>query len=333
MIYLAVETSCDETSVAIFEDRRLLKHFVYSQIKTHKKWGGVVPEIASREHSQKIAFLIKKLGIKKLDIVGFTRGPGLKGSLLVGKVCALVVSNFFNAPVIGLNHLEGHFLSPDLFGEKIVDNIKFPCIGLIVSGGHSELWYSKGYGNYNVIGRTRDDACGEAFDKVAKILNLGYPGGPIIDSMSKKLKEDPFIFTVPNVENSFDYSFSGIKTQVAYYVRDLKKLTLKDKLRIVKSFQSAVVESLLHKLELAVKKFGVKNIVVSGGVSANSFLREKLKERFNGFNIFLPEISYCGDNAAMMGVCIFRRIKNGIFKGSIEIDDSLLGDMKNFKEN
>jgi len=331
MKYISIETSCDETSVAIFEDDNLVKHYVYSQIETHKKWGGVVPEVASREHSEKIAHLLKKLGIKNLDLVGFTRGPGLKGSLLVGKVSAFVLSEFFKCPIMGLNHLEGHFLSPELVRNKIVNKIKFPCIGLLVSGGHTELWYSEGYGNYKVIGKTRDDACGEAFDKVAKILGLGYPGGPIIDKMSKLIKEDPKIFTVPEVKNSFDYSFSGIKTQVAYYVRDLKKITRKDKLRIIKSFQSSVVESLLNKLDLAVRKFGVKNIVVSGGVSANSFLREKLFERFKEFNIFLPELKYCGDNAAMMGVCMYRRIENGIYDGPVDVDDLLSGDMKNFK--
>jgi N6-L-threonylcarbamoyladenine synthase len=333
MIYLAIETSCDETSVAVFEDRKLIRHYVYSQVETHKKWGGVVPEVASRYHSEKISHLIKKLGIKKLDLVGFTRGPGLKGSLLVGKVSAFVLSEFFKCPIMGLNHLEGHFLSPELAENKIVNKIKFPCIGLLISGGHTELWYSKGYGNYKVIGKTRDDACGEAFDKVAKMLNLGYPGGPIIDKMSKKLRKEVKLFSVPDVKNSFDYSFSGIKTQVAYYVRDLKKITQMEKLKIVKSFQSCVVESLLNKLELAVNRYRVRNIVVCGGVSANSFLRKELYKRFKGFNIFLPQRIYCQDNAAMMGVCIYRRIERGIYNSSVLIDDNLVSNMRDFREN
>lgn len=323
MRYLAIETSCDETSVAVFDDRKVLYHKVYSQIRHHKIWKGVVPEIASRLHSQKISFLLKDARIEKLDSVGFVRGPGLKGSLLIGKVSALIVGEYCNASVIGINHLEGHLLSCDLDGDYIKDILKFPLIALIVSGGHSELWYCEGYGRYKLIGKTRDDACGEAFDKVARIIGLGYPGGPQIEHLAKKAKEHKINFTVPNVEESFDYSFSGIKTQVLYYVNSLKKIDQNIKSQIAWGFQKAVCESLVNKMELAVNRFKVRNIAVCGGVSANSYLRNIVKERFYGFNIFFPQICYTTDNAAMIGVCMFRRFQKGRFRNSIDICDSL----------
>lgn len=325
MNILAIETSCDETSVCLIKDRNIVSHYVYSQIDFHKKYGGVVPEVASRHHSAKIGELVKKLNIDKIDAVGFTRGPGLKGSLLVGKIAAMVISNYFKSKIIGVNHLEGHLFSVDINGNKIEDKIKFPLVSLIVSGGHTELWYVKNYGEYILIGKTRDDACGEAFDKVAKILKLGYPGGPVIEKLSKKCVKKNFHFTVPDVKNSFDYSFSGIKTQVAYYVKDLKKITLSDKINISYAFQHAVSESLLKKLEMAVKKYRVKNIVVCGGVSANEYIRNTVLNAFpsDKFNVCFPQKNYSSDNAAMIGRVVVKMMEIGKYTEGIDIDPDL----------
>ncbi|MEF3281005.1 MAG: tRNA (adenosine(37)-N6)-threonylcarbamoyltransferase complex transferase subunit TsaD [Elusimicrobiota bacterium] len=325
MHFIAIETSCDETSVALFRNNTIVSHYVYSQIEAHKKYCGVVPEIASREHSKKIYELISKLKIKKLDAVGFTKGPGLKGSLLVGKIAALTLSRYFKTKIIGVNHLEGHLLSTEIEGKRVIKKLKFPLIALIVSGGHTELWYVKDYGVYSLIGKTRDDACGEAFDKVARILGLGYPGGPKIEKIAEKSKFSNIKFTVPYIKNSFEYSFSGIKTQIAYYVKGLKSITVAQKSEIAAAFQKSVFESLINKLDEAVKKFGVCNIVVCGGVSVNSFLRERLMDRFGntGINIFLPDKEYTSDNAAMIGVAVLRRLDKGKYKNNIQIDSSL----------
>lgn len=313
--------------MAIFKSRKLIYHKTYSQIPHHKKFLGVVPEIASRLHSQKISILIDEAKIKKLDFVAFTRGPGLKGSLLVGKIAALTLAHYFNAKIMGINHLEGHLLACDIVENEIKDNLKFPLISLVVSGGHTELWYSKIYGKYKRIGSTRDDACGEAFDKVARMLGLNYPGGPEIEKYSLKAKKFNIKFSVPDVENSYDYSFSGIKTQVMYFLRDLKKVNDDIKAEVSFAFQKAVCESLVRKLKLAQKKFKVKNIVVCGGVSANNYLRELVRKEFSGLNIYFPDLKYTSDNAAMIGVAAFRRIQNGKFKNSLEIDDGLkIGD-------
>ena len=324
MILIAIETSCDESGICVIKDNRILSNLVYSQIDSHKKYGGVVPEIASREHSDKIAKLIIDSNIKKADYVGFTRGPGLKGSLLIGKIAAMTISNYFDAKLIGINHLEGHLLSVEINDDKIEKKLKFPLIALIISGGHSELWYVENYGKYSVMGSTRDDAVGEAFDKVAKILNLGYPGGPAIEKIASKSLRRNKIFSVPEVKDSFDYSFSGIKTQVAYYVRD-NKVTLSKKKDICYSFQDSVSKSLIKKLKLAVEKYRVNNIVVCGGVIANSYIRNMIMETFplNKFNVFLPQKNYSSDNAAMIGVSMLRAIEHNYEDESIEIEPDL----------
>lgn len=327
MYLCSIETSCDETSLAIFKSRNLVYHKTYSQIFHHQKYCGVVPEIASRLHSQKISVLVDDAKIKKLDFVAFTRGPGLKGSLLVGKIAALTIAKYFNAEIIGINHLEGHLLACDIIENKIKDNLKFPLISLVVSGGHTELWYCRDYGRYKKIGGTRDDACGEAFDKVARMLGLEYPGGPQIERYSLNAKKFNISFSVPDVQDSYDYSFSGIKTQVMYYLKGLKKITEEIKAEVSFAFQKAVSESLIKKLKLAQKDFKVKNIVVCGGVSANNYLRSLVEREFSGCNIYFPHLKYTSDNAAMIGVAAFRRIQREKFKNSIKIDDGLkIGD-------
>ncbi len=323
MIILTIETSCDETSICVVDGKKIISHYTFSQVEGHKKYGGVVPEIASRLHSEKIAGIIKKLNIKKIDLIGFTRGPGLKGSLLVGKIAALTLSNYFQAPLYGINHLEGHLLSVEIEDDEIKNKLKFPLVALIVSGGHTELWYVEDYGKYKLIGRTLDDACGEAFDKVAKVCGMGYPGGPVIEKFALKNKDFISLFTVPEVKNSLNYSFSGIKTQVAYYVKKLKKLDYKEKIKISYSFQDAVSKSLLNKLKIAVERYQVKNIVVCGGVSANNYLRSLIANTFNGFNLFFPQRKYTSDNAAMIAVVMLRMIEKGLNYNNIEIDPDL----------
>lgn len=323
MRFVSIETSCDETSVAVFDERRIVFHEVYSQVPYHRRYKGVVPEIASRLHSEKISAILKKVDLKGIEAVGFTRGPGLKGSLLVGKIVALTIGNLFDIPIIGINHLEGHLLACDIVDDRIEDILKFPLICLCVSGGHTELWYCTSYGRYTLVGKTRDDACGEAFDKVARLLGFDYPGGPQIELAAKKAKRFNVSFTVPDVPSSFDYSFSGIKTQVMYYIRGLSRLTDEIKNEVAFAFQKAVCESLLRKLELAKNRFKVRNIAVCGGVSANKYLRGLVLSRFDGCNIYFPPIKYTSDNAAMIGVGVFRRLQRKRFKNSLEIVDSL----------
>lgn len=325
MNLVSIETSCDETSVCLLKGRKIISHYVYSQIDFHKKYGGVVPEVASRHHGAKIGELIKKLNIKKIDYVGFTRGPGLKGSLLIGKIAAMVLADYFKCKIVGLNHLEGHLFSVQINGNNIEKKLKFPLIVLIVSGGHTELWYSNEIGKYDIIGRTRDDACGEAFDKVAKILGLGYPGGPIIEKMAQTSIKKSSFFTVPEVKDSFDFSFSGIKTQVAYYVRDYKKITASHKADICYAFEDAAVKSLVKKLDLAVKKYKVKNIAICGGVSANGYLRKEILTKFDRtkYNIYFPDKKYSSDNAAMMGAALIEKIERKKIERDIEIDPDL----------
>ncbi|MGC9070792.1 MAG: tRNA (adenosine(37)-N6)-threonylcarbamoyltransferase complex transferase subunit TsaD [Elusimicrobiales bacterium] len=324
MRILAIETSCDETSVAVVEGRSIVYHKICSQVPHHKKYSGVVPEIASRLHARVIADIIKKGLVKKPHVVGFTRGPGLKGSLLVGKIAAMCVGGYFGSKIVGVNHLEGHLLSCDIEDNFVNDLLEFPLVALIVSGGHTELWYSQGYGMYKRIGRTRDDACGEAFDKVARIIGLGYPGGPEIEKYANKAKKGYISFSVPNVPYSLDYSFSGIKTQVMYYVREMKRITDCDRYEIAYAFQNAVCESLVKKLEIAAKRFRVKNLAVCGGVSANSYLRQLIKKRFKEYKVYMPHIKYTSDNAAMIAACIIRRLERGRFKNSLDIDDCLV---------
>ena len=325
-IFLAVETTCDETSVALLEGRKIIRNLVYSQIPLHSAYKGVVPEVASRAHSDKIGALTAKAlkGVKKIDGVVFSRGPGLLGSLLVGRMASQTVSGYLGVPLVGVNHLEGHLLACEIEKGEIKDKFRFPLIALIVSGGHSELWLARGYGEYELLGSTRDDAAGEAFDKVAKLMDLGYPGGPEVERLAALPGGEKIVLPVPNVLNSLEFSFSGLKTAVAYFIRDAGKLGKARKIGLARSFQEAVVESLFIKTASALEKYGVKQLAVCGGVSANGFLRKYLKEKLGEkTQLLFPEKKYCMDNAAMIGACGFRRFEKGKFRNEIKVDSDL----------
>ncbi len=322
MIVLAIETSCDDTGAAVLLDgRKILSNVVSSQIFIHQKYGGVVPELASRRHIESIVPIVNqaleeaKVTLSEIDGIAVTQGPGLVGSLLVGLSFAKSLSFARGIPFIGVNHIEGHLSA--IFLEK--DSPRFPFIGLVVSGGHTSLFRVDGFGKYKRLGQTRDDAAGEAFDKVAKLLGLGYPGGPIIDELSQKGNPKAIRFPRPSLgKNSFDFSFSGLKTSVVNYVKSSPEPVEgypEDLIRdIVSSFQEAVVEVLVKKTLQAAQYLGLRRIVVSGGVAANRRLRERMKEGASEekMKVYLPSPSFCTDNAAMVGVVGYEYLKRGI---------------------
>jgi len=312
MILLGIETSCDETSVALIENgRTVLSHMIATQIPLHKRFFGVVPEIASRAHLQVINGMVetvmkKSKPARALDAVAVTYGPGLVGSLIVGYMTAEIISYCLKIPMIEVNHLEGHLLSP-FIGRQLP---RKSFLSLIVSGGHTDLVYVKKPGVYEFLGRTRDDACGEAYDKVARILGLGYPGGPVIDRIYPTA--DPHRYALPRVvmQGSLDFSFSGLKTAVMYTCRSLcgpscaKPELLPKQVRydLAASFQESAVEILISKTLRAARKTGVTTIALGGGVSANTLLRKRLTERARkeGITVCVPPLEYCTDNAAMI---------------------------------
>lgn len=363
MLVLGIETSCDETSAAVVEDgRKILSNVVLSQEKLHKPYQGIVPEIASRAHLENINWIIQKAlrmancrlqiakskiknlksKIKKVDAIAVTVGPGLIGSLLVGKMTAEALGWIWNLPVVGVNHLDAHLFANLLEGGINSPLRMPPFLGLIVSGGHTDLVLVKRFGSYRVLGRTRDDAVGECFDKVAKILGLSYPGGPEIEKLAKKGNSHAVRFARPYLAGSWDFSFSGLKTAVLYYVRKSvpspqsivhsKQHTgihKNDKMHsqslhhglltmdnglvcdICASFQRAVVDVLVTKTICAAKKFGLKKIVVGGGVAANSELRERFiaEQRKNRLRVFLPAKQNCTDNAAMVACAGYYKLQ------------------------
>jgi len=307
VITLGVETSCDETSIAIVKNgREVLTNRISSQIDLHKKFGGVVPEVASRKHIETIDYILDdalneaKLSLNDIDNIAVTYGPGLVGALLVGLSYAKALSFALDKPLIGVNHIEGHISAnyieyPDL---------KPPFVCLIVSGGHSHLVYIKDYGKYEILGRTRDDAAGEAFDKIARAMNLGYPGGPIIDNLAKKGNKDAIDFPRSYLEeDSFDFSFSGLKSAVLNYLNSMKQkgenIVVED---VCASFQNAVIEVLVDKTVKLAKMKNSKIIAIAGGVASNSGLRELMKKKALEYNIEVkyPSRVLCTDNAAMI---------------------------------
>ncbi len=314
---LGIESSCDETAAAVVKDgKTVLSSAVSSSVHIHSKFGGVVPEIASRFHREYInavtANAVKKAGLslKDIGLIAATYAPGLVGSLLVGLSYAKGLSLGLGKPFVGVNHIHGHLFSSFLSEKKF----SFPFIGLVVSGGHTSLALVRGFNKIEIIGKTKDDAAGEAYDKVAKILNLGYPGGPIIDRLAQSATDTPFKFRCAQLENSFDFSFSGIKTEVLYKAQKLKIKSNKQKAQISKAFQEAVVKTIVSKSIAACKKFRVKILSVGGGVACNSFLRQMLKEEGarEGILVLLSKNRFCLDNAAMIaavGYHIYR--KNG----------------------
>lgn len=327
MRVLGIETSCDETAAAVVEDgRKVIANVVLSQERLHRTFKGIVPEIAGRCHLENINWAIEKsiagAGRKSVDAIAVSVGPGLVGSLLIGKMTAEAWSWVHDKPVVGINHLEAH-----LFSNFLEDGgLAPPFLGLVVSGGHTDLLAVEGYGRYKVIGRTRDDAAGEAFDKVASLLGIGYPGGPAIDAAARKGNPGAVNFPRPYLRGSRDFSFSGLKTAVLYLRRKKNNgLSIAD---ICASFQAAVVDVLIEKTIRAAKDFSLKTIAIGGGVSANSELRRRfLREgRKNGLKIRLPSLKMCTDNAAMVAAAGYYKLKNirgGKNGGHLTIDPAL----------
>jgi N6-L-threonylcarbamoyladenine synthase len=313
----ALETSCDETSASVVSGLNIKSVVVSSQIKIHAKFFGVVPELASRAHIENINVVISqtllKAGIsfddfsKKIDAIAFTVGPGLAGALLVGTIAAKSVASIYKKPLIPVNHLEGHLYSS--FIEK--KSIKPPFLSIIISGGHTELIIVEDFGKYITLGSTRDDAVGEAFDKAAKMLDLSYPGGPIIDRRAERGNYQAIKFSRPYLKDSWDFSFSGIKTALLNYLKINPVKNEKHLNDICASFRQTVAETLVFKAFKAAKEFRLKQIALGGGVSANSLIRKMFVEfgRINKMKIFLPVVSYCTDNAAMVGYAAYLKQK------------------------
>ena len=317
---LGIESSCDETAAAIVENGRwLISSVVNSQIELHKQFGGVFPEVASRQHIRTIHQVINKalqeahLSVKDVDAIAVTRGPGLAGSLVVGVNAAKGLAIASGKPLLGINHLEGHIYSSWLLNDpnKFVEEPEFPLLALLVSGGHSELIIMKDHLTYEYLGGTLDDAAGEAFDKVARLLNLSYPGGPSIQKASQNGDVVAFNFPRARLEGTWNFSFSGVKTAVLRTVRDLEKtqsaLPVED---LAASFQESVVDVLVSKTLQAADEYDVKQIVVAGGVSANKALRDAILNQ-NKFKVHIPPLKYCTDNAVMIAAAGYYRYLSG----------------------
>jgi len=320
MRVLGIETSCDETGVAIYEARRgLLAHRLYSQAAQHAEFGGVVPELASRDHLKRLAVLVnlalEDANLKKTDLSGIacTAGPGLIGALLAGLVFSGGLARALGVPLIGVHHMEAHLLAPLLEG----DSPEFPYLALLVSGGHSLLVDVRGYGDYAVLGESLDDAAGEAFDKGAKLLGLGYPGGPEIARLAEKGKPGRFSLPVPmRGRKDLNFSFSGLKTALLYMVRDLtaeSALTGDDRASLALALETAIVESLVDRSTRALDATGYGSLVVAGGVGANRRLRLQLKDVCGntGVSVYYPRVEFCTDNGAMIALTGCLRLAGG----------------------
>ena len=325
MRVLGIETSCDDTSAAVVEDGKLRSNVVSSQTALHRPFRGVVPELAARGHLANLVPVVERAlagaGKGRLDAVAFTRGPGLMGPLLIGKVAGQTLARLLGVPAIGVNHLEGHVLAAEL--EHV---LRWPLVALVVSGGHTDLVLASAPGRYRVLGRTRDDAAGEAYDKVARLFGLGYPGGPEIDRLAAKGDPRAVAFPRPALAGTWDFSFSGLKTSVLYHLRDhpgpLKGRRLAD---LCASFQEAAAETLVDKTLAAAKRFGAKDVVVGGGVAANSRLRALMRSRGEaaGFAVRLPSRALCTDNAAMIAHAGWRRLRARRLPRASRADPSL----------
>ena len=318
-LILAIESSCDETAAAVVENgRKILSNVISSQIALHTIYGGVVPEIASRKHIEAIDGVIMEalkqanVTLQDIDAIAVTYGPGLVGALLVGLAEAKALAFALKKPLIGVHHIEGHICANYIENEEF----KPPFVCLVVSGGHTHIVFVPEYGKYEIMGKTRDDAVGEAYDKVARAIGMGYPGGPKIDAAAKKGNNQAIDF--PRVfleENSYDFSFSGLKSAVLNYINKAnmtaQKIVPED---IAASFQQAVIDVLVQKTLKAVEQKGVYTIALAGGVASNSALRQKMKEECEkkGYTLHIPEPIYCTDNAAMIGCAAYYEYKKGI---------------------
>lgn len=315
MKILSIESSCDETSVAIVEDgKKVYSNVIFTQIDIHTKYGGVVPEIASRHHIEKITYVIDealkeaKMTPNDVDYIAVTTHPGLVGSLMVGINAAKVLSYCFNKPLIEVDHIYGH-----IYANYLEHDFIFPLLALVVSGGHTELVLMKDHFDFQILGETLDDAVGEAYDKVARVVNIGYPGGPVIDKMAALGKP---VYALPHIKlgkDSYDFSFSGLKSAVINlhhkYEQNGEELNKND---LAASFQEAVVDVLCSKTLRAAKEYNVKQIVIAGGVAANRGLRNKMSEMvktLDGVLLTYPSMKYCTDNAAMIGAAAYFQIK------------------------
>ena len=307
IITLAIESSCDETAASVLKNgREVLSNIISTQIDIHKKFGGVVPEVASRKHIENIDIVVQQaldeanITMNDITHIAVTYGPGLVGALLVGLSYAKAMAYALDIPLVGVNHIEGH-LSANYIAHK---DLKPPFITLIVSGGHTHLVEVKDYGEYEILGRTRDDASGEAFDKVARAMGLGYPGGPIIDKLTKEGNKDAIEFPRAYMDEGYDFSFSGIKSAVLNYL-NAKKMKKEEIVEadVAASFQDAVTDVLANKAIKAAKEKGYNVVTLSGGVASNSGLREKIEilGKENGIEVKYPPLILCTDNAAMIG--------------------------------
>lgn len=319
MRVLGIETSCDETGIAIFDDQKgILSHQLYSQVKLHADYGGVVPELASRDHVRKTIPLIQAalqeagLGKDDIDGIAYTAGPGLVGAILVGATIGRSLAMAWNKPAIAVHHMEGHLLAP-MLEEKAPE---FPFVALLVSGGHSMLVRVDGIGSYQLLGESIDDAAGEAFDKTAKLMGLDYPGGPLLSRLAEKGTTGRFVFPRPMTDRpGLDMSFSGLKTFAANTIaaNDNDEQTRAD---IARAFEDAVVDTLAIKCRRALKETGLQRLVVAGGVSANRYLRAQLAELMESLKgeVFYPRTEYCTDNGAMIAYAGMQRLKAGVFE-------------------
>lgn len=303
---LAIESSCDETSVSIIKNGcEEIATVVLSQMDVHASYGGVVPEIASRMHIENITIVIEEclnkanMNMNDIDAIAVTYAPGLIGSLLIGVMAAKTLAYIFNKPLVPVHHIAGH-----IYANNLVKKMEFPLIALVVSGGHTELVYMKEHYSFELIGSTLDDAVGEAYDKVARVIDLPYPGGPNIDKIARE-GNDTYNLPMPLNDNSYNFSFSGLKSAVIDLVhREKIRGNEIRKADLARSFENRVVDVLSKKTIRALHEYNVKNLVIAGGVSANRWLRDKLTElcEKDNFNLIIPEMKYCTDNAAMIGV-------------------------------
>lgn len=315
-LILAIESSCDETSAAVIKNgSEILSNIVASQVKSHMRFGGVVPEIASRHHVEQITQIIEtalleaSVDIEEMDAISVTEGPGLVGSLLIGVSAAKALAYAHNKPLIATNHIAGH-----IYANQLIEPLTFPLMALVVSGGHTELIFMPEDGVFEIVGETRDDAAGEAYDKIGRVLGLPYPGGKVMDEMAHQGK-DSFNFPRAMInEDNYDFSFSGLKSAVINTIHNARqKGDDLDPYDVAASFQTAVVDVLVTKTIRAAKEYKVKQLLLAGGVAANKGLRQALstavESELSGVELIIPPLSLCGDNAAMIGAAAYTQYK------------------------